>query len=69
MYSFPAHKYDSLSSCEKNVIDDPSNGGGGGGTVSADVTLIAGSPGEFASVDNTNPLNARFYDPKEVALA
>ena len=54
-----------LSSCEKNVIDEPSNGGGGN-TVSADTTLIAGSPTEFASIDNTNPLNARFYGPKKV---
>jgi sugar lactone lactonase YvrE len=53
-----------FSSCEKEVIDDPSTGGGG--TVSADVTLIAGSPGQFASVDHANPLNARFYDPKKL---
>ena len=53
-----------LSSCKKDVIDDPSNGGGG--TVSADVTLVGGSPTEFASVDNTNPLTARFYDPKQL---
>lgn len=52
-----------LSSCEKNDIDDTSNGGG---TISADVTLIAGSPTKFASQDNTNPLNARFYDPKKI---
>jgi hypothetical protein len=64
VFLFGAISMIALSSCKKDVIDGPSNGGGG--NISADVTLIAGSPTEFASVDNTNPLTARFYGPKKL---
>ncbi|TDH26947.1 hypothetical protein EXU57_09080 [Segetibacter sp. 3557_3] len=55
-----------LCSCEKNNITNNTNSGGNGADISADVTLIAGSPTEFASRDNSNPLNARFYGPTKL---